>query len=136
MTSKMLSVIPVLGISDAAKAREFYIDYLGFTLEWEHRLEDGSPLYMHLSRGEVALHLSEYPEDASSGTRIFISLHGVEEYYRELIAKNSNNCRPSLEEAFQHFRSMQVTDPFGNRISFNEAPRGKSDGEPTVLSQS
>jgi len=38
--------ISIRRIFDEAKAREFYLDFLGFTLDWEHRFEDGLPLYM------------------------------------------------------------------------------------------
>jgi hypothetical protein len=38
-------VIPVLRIFDEAKAREFYIGFLGFKIDVEHRFEPGAPLY-------------------------------------------------------------------------------------------
>ena len=28
---------PILRIFDEAKAREFYVDFLGFKVDWEHR---------------------------------------------------------------------------------------------------
>ena len=28
---------PILRIFDIAKAREFYLDFLGFAVDWEHR---------------------------------------------------------------------------------------------------
>lgn len=37
---------PILRIFDIEKAREFYIGYLGFTVEREHRFDETSPLYM------------------------------------------------------------------------------------------
>jgi catechol 2,3-dioxygenase-like lactoylglutathione lyase family enzyme len=36
--------IPILRIFDEAKAREFYCEFLGFAVDWEHRFEDGLPL--------------------------------------------------------------------------------------------
>lgn len=42
--------IPILRIFDAAKAKEFYIDFLGFKVDWQHRFEDGLPLYMQISK--------------------------------------------------------------------------------------
>ena len=36
---KFATAIPVLRIFDETKAREFYIDFLGFSLDWEHRFE-------------------------------------------------------------------------------------------------
>ena len=41
--------VPVLRSLDETRAREFYIDYLHFTIEWEHRFEYAqSVLYMRL----------------------------------------------------------------------------------------
>ena len=43
-----------------AKAREFYLDYLGFGVEFEHRFEADLPLYLGISRNGLQLHLSEH----------------------------------------------------------------------------
>lgn len=56
---------PVLRIFDEAKAREFYLDFLGFSLDWQYRFETDLPLYMQVSRGECVLHLSEYHGDCT-----------------------------------------------------------------------
>ncbi|WP_067675324.1 glyoxalase superfamily protein [Nocardia miyunensis] len=37
--------IAVLRIYDVAKAYQFYCDYLGFSVDWEHRVDPGAPLY-------------------------------------------------------------------------------------------
>ena len=34
---------PILRIFDEAKAREFYLDFLGFRLDWQHRFDDHAP---------------------------------------------------------------------------------------------
>jgi len=36
--------IPILRMFDEAKAREFYLDFLGFSVEFEHRFEADLPL--------------------------------------------------------------------------------------------
>ena len=48
----------VLRIFDEAKAKEFYVDFLGFKVDWEHRFEPSLPLYMQVSKGGCVLHLS------------------------------------------------------------------------------
>jgi hypothetical protein len=35
--------IPIFRIFDVAKAREFYVDFLGFSLDREHRFEEVGP---------------------------------------------------------------------------------------------
>ena len=36
--------IPILRLFDEAVARAFYIDFLGFAVDWEHRFKPGLPL--------------------------------------------------------------------------------------------
>jgi catechol 2,3-dioxygenase-like lactoylglutathione lyase family enzyme len=64
--------IPVLRIYDIAKAREFYVDFLGFQIDWEHRFAPDLPLYMQVSRSGVTLHLSEHYGDGTPGTVVYI----------------------------------------------------------------
>ena len=51
---------PVLRIFDVAKARAFYLDYLGFSVDFEHRFEDALPL---LGIGGPGQDGDELPED-------------------------------------------------------------------------
>jgi catechol 2,3-dioxygenase-like lactoylglutathione lyase family enzyme len=77
---EVLQTVPILRIFDVAKAREFYLDYLGFRSDWEHRFEPGLPLYM----------------------------------------QNYRYQRPGVEIAPWNAKLMELTDPFGNRLRFNE----------------
>jgi catechol 2,3-dioxygenase-like lactoylglutathione lyase family enzyme len=43
---KLGRITPILRIFDEAKAREFYVDFLGFTVDWQHRFGDNFPLYL------------------------------------------------------------------------------------------
>ncbi|RMT27270.1 hypothetical protein ALP51_00680 [Pseudomonas savastanoi] len=54
------SAIPILRMFDERKAREFYLDFLGFSVEFEHRFEADLPLYLGISRNGLHLHLSEH----------------------------------------------------------------------------
>ena len=47
--------IPILRIFDEAKAKEFYLDFLGFRLDWEHRFEAHLPLYMQIVHGATPM---------------------------------------------------------------------------------
>jgi len=39
MSSQFTRTIPTLRIFDSAKAREFYVGFLGFKVDFEHRFE-------------------------------------------------------------------------------------------------
>lgn len=110
--------IPILRIFDEAKAREFYLDFLGFKVDWEHRFEPGLPLYLQVSSGGCILHLSEHYGDASPGAAVRIDIDDVDAFQRALAAKAYGYARPGVEDTPWGRREMQVRDPFGNRLVF------------------
>jgi hypothetical protein len=79
---------PILRIFDETKAKEFYLDYLGFRVDWEHRFDDNFPLYMQVSRGACLLHLSEHHGDACPGSAIRIPCDDIESLHAELDSKD------------------------------------------------
>ncbi len=113
-------VIPILRIFDVEKAKEFYVGFLGFTIDWEHRFGDDFPLYAQVSRADIKLHLSEHHGDASPGSTVFVWMRGIADYHRELTDKQYRYYRPGLEDAVWDAKVMQVADPFGNRLRFSE----------------
>lgn len=115
-----MHAIPILRIFDEAKAREFYVDFLGMKIDWEHRFEPETPLYMQVSRDGLVLHLSEHYGDCCPGSAVFVQTNGLEEYHREISAKKYKYLRPGIEIAPWNARCMEVIDPFGNRIRFSE----------------
>lgn len=109
--------IPILRIFSVDKAKEFYLDFLGFTLEWEHRFEDNTPLYAEIKRDKLILHLSEHHGDATPGSTVFIPVENIEALHAEWIAKRYAYARPGIDE-MDWGRQVQVADPFGNRLRF------------------
>ena len=112
--------IPILRIFDVAKAREFYLDWLGFTVEFEHQFEENMPYYIGVSRDNIELHLSEHYGDATPGSKIFIVCNEIEKFYAELQSRPYKYYRPCLEKTFYGSLEISVLDPFGNKLSFNE----------------
>src|SRR5918997_1138704 len=88
-------VIPILRIFDEPRAREFYLDYLGCNVDWEHRFEGSGPLYMQVSRGKLVLHLSEHHGDGSPGHIVYVTATGVRELHAELQARPSPSPTPA-----------------------------------------
>lgn len=42
-------IAPLIRIFDESKAKEFYVEFLGFNIDFEHRDSDDAPLYMQVS---------------------------------------------------------------------------------------
>ncbi|ETR77663.1 bleomycin resistance protein [Afipia sp. P52-10] len=121
MAITFTNTVPVLRMFSIEKAREFYIGYLGFAVDWEHRFEPSTPLYMQVSRAGLLLHLSEHYGDCAPGAKVFVEMTGVAALHAELTAKAYNYLRPGLEREPWGATSLTVIDPFMNRIVFNES---------------
>jgi uncharacterized glyoxalase superfamily protein PhnB len=121
MTLHVLRTTPILRIFNVDKAKEFYVGFLGFTIDWEHRFDEKAPLYMQISRAGCVLHLSEHHGDCCPGSTVYLSVTGLDGYHQEISAKEYGYMRPGVERTFYGSKCMEVIDPFGNRLRFDEA---------------
>lgn len=110
--------VPILRSFDEAKAKEFYVDFLGFTVDFEHRFEPGMPLYMGISQGNCRIHLSEHFGDCVPGARVRIEVADVRGLCATLNAKGYGNARPGWHEQDWGSCEMTIHDPFANRLTF------------------
>ncbi|MEL0436487.1 glyoxalase superfamily protein [Phycobacter sp. K97] len=111
--------IPIIRSFDDDQARDFYVDYLGFSVEWQYRHADDLPLYMQISRSECLLHISGHHGDATPGGRSFIRIEGIKSFHGELQSKEYRNLKPGLDRQPWGLE-VNLTDPFGNRLTFCE----------------
>ena len=89
MTTRFTRIVPILRIFDISKAREFYLDFLGCKVDWEHRYAPDLPLFMQVSLGEVILHLSGHHGDCSPGAKITIEMTGLAAYHADCRRRNT-----------------------------------------------
>lgn len=114
------SAIPTFRIFSLEKAREFYLGFLGFKVDWEHRFDPDAPVYMQVSRGGLILRLSEHHGDGTPGSVAYVTTTGVVELHRELNDKKYRYNRPGLQQQDWGMTELTVVDPFNNRITFGE----------------
>lgn len=112
--------IPIFRIFDEHKAREYYLDFLGFDADFEHRFSDDAPLYLGISRDGFELHLSEHHGDGSPGARVRVQVSDIEGLHAELAAKNYGFNKPEILDQDWGHRELIVDDPFGNKVVFCE----------------
>lgn len=115
---RLKALTPIFRIFDEEKAKEFYLDFLEFKQDWEHRFEQGTPLYTQISKGDCIIHLSEHHGDACPGSSIRVEVENIEALHAKLIGKNYKYYRPGLETTPWNTLEVGVTDPFGNRVLF------------------
>ena len=119
MTIQLSPAIPIIRIFEEGKAEEFYLEFLGFVPQWEHRFEANFPLYAQIKRSELTLHLSEHHGDATPGSAVFVPMKNIDAFQQELMAKNDKCAKPAIQD-LPWGRMLEVTDPFGNKIRFCE----------------
>ncbi|MDX2157439.1 MAG: glyoxalase superfamily protein [Hyphomicrobiaceae bacterium] len=117
--TRLGQVVPLLRMFDVAKAKEFYVDYLGFVVDFEHRFGDNFPLYMGLSLAGCRLHLTEHHGDAAPGAHVRIDIDGIETFVADLAAKSYRFAKPGApDEMPWGSKEITITDPFFNRLTF------------------
>ena len=116
------SSIPVLRMFDEAKAKAFYIDYLGFQVDWEHRFhpEQSSPLYMQIRQGDAVIHLNGHAKEESPISEVRVPVRGLKHYCEYLRAKDAEYPKPSLVDPRYEGKNtdMNIYDPFDNYLVF------------------
>ncbi|HEV7132843.1 MAG TPA: glyoxalase superfamily protein [Gaiellaceae bacterium] len=117
--------IPILRMYDVDATKRFYVDYLGFRLDWQEG--DGDrPVYMRVSRGPVALDLSSHAGDGTPGTAIVVQVDDVAALHSELHSKNYPFMNPGIDPRGIG-REVVVIDPASNQVRFFEAGNAEAD---------
>lgn len=119
----MTTVKPILRFYDYDKTIDFYINWLGFKVDWEHEFGPGMPKFLQVSFRDISFHLSEHHGDGSPNTHVNIqNFENLRIYHQELIGKRYKYNRPGLEVPEWDAASITVTviDPVGNQLTFSE----------------
>ena len=109
-------VVPALRITDYGRSKVFYVERLGFGVEWEHRFEPHFPVFMSVVRDGMRLYLSEHTGDCQVGGLVHFVISDVDAWYREF--KDKGVVVSELPNEDLGFRNMTVTDPDGNQLRF------------------
>lgn len=109
--------IPHIRILDYDQAVGFYVDALGFQIDFEWRHEPGFPVYMGISRGTLHAHLSEHEGSGApgNGRGMTLSVNDTDEWYERLRQKDIAFER-DIETQPWGARDFVIHDPFGNII--------------------
>jgi catechol 2,3-dioxygenase-like lactoylglutathione lyase family enzyme len=108
-------VMPTLRITNYAASKKFYVDGLGFEIDWEHRFEPHFPVFMQVSRDGLAFFLTEHSGDCPVGGLIHLYVPDVDAWFVEFQARGVPVQEPP-NECLQGLRSMTVLDPDGNKL--------------------
>ncbi len=107
------SAIPVLLIIDLEKSLSFYIDILGFELDWTWRDTDGTT-FQQISQGRVRLYLKQVQAISVPGC-LYLYVDDVDRWHQRLLQKNQPvDTLPSAKPWGN--REMCLSDPDGNKV--------------------
>lgn len=114
------SSIPVLRMFDEVKAKAYYIDYLGFEVDWESRFSPTAPLYLQIHLGEAILHLNGHAKEDAPITEVNIPVLGLQNFCDYLISKQADYPKPiPVDPRYQRRNTdLNLYDPFGNLLVF------------------
>ncbi len=119
MKGYKLKGIPTFRITDYKKAIEFYIDLLGFNIDWEHRFGKTEPIYMQISKNGLVLHLSENVR-FKTGVIVFVETTGIEKFRESILNAKNGDLIPTISTTNWNTKQLEIEDPFGNLLRFNE----------------
>ena len=109
---------PILRIDDYEEAKSYYIEFLGFKIDFEWRHAEDFPVYMGVSRGGLALHLSEHlGEPAGRPGAVQLQVENVFDIYEELKSKKSDMTEEPIDQAWGS-TELKLMDPFENQLTF------------------
>lgn len=111
----MQRVMPTLRIADYARSKEFYVDGLGFQIDWEHRFEPHFPVFMQVSRDEMAFFLTEHKGDCSFGGLLHLYVPDVDAWHAEFVSRGVAVHEPP-NQSLPGLRDMTIIDPDGNKL--------------------
>lgn len=100
-------LVPVLKVADTERSVAWYAR-LGFSKQFERRYSEEFPGYVALSRGELGLHLSEHPGDATPDTLVYLLVDDIDAVAAAF--------EVAVLEDTPGGREAHLTDPDGNRI--------------------
>ncbi|WJY27540.1 MULTISPECIES: glyoxalase superfamily protein [Sporosarcina] len=112
----MQTVIPAFRITDYDRSMAFYVDTLGFAVDWEHRFEPHFPAFLQLTKDDMTLYLTQHAGDCQVGGLIHFFVPNVDRWYSDL--KNAKELCITVppNEDLEGLRMMTLTDPDGNQL--------------------
>lgn len=114
-TTPLQRVMPTLRITDYARSKTFYVDALGFQIDWEHRFNPHFPVFLQVSREGLAFFLTEHEGDCPVGGLVHLYVPDVDIWYAEFQRRGASVKEPP-NESLQGLRAMTVVDPDGNKL--------------------
>ena len=119
------TAIPIIQVSGALAAREFYCNALGFTLlaSWRPDETKDDPTYMTLARDEARLHVHSFRSGTTGAGAVYVFVDDVDALYAELVAKGVSISGAPIDQTWGT-REIAVRDADRNVVTFGQRIEG------------
>ncbi len=116
------TVIPQLRITHAEQSLHFYVECLGFKIDWQHRFGPGYPLFVQLTRQGQTIFLTEHAGDCQVGGAVYFI---VSDAAHTLLEFQQQGVHPTNSLSNTPWGTVEflLTDPDGNRLRFSSEPQ-------------
>lgn len=111
----MNTAVPTLRITSYDAAVAFYVEALGFRVDWEWRHEPGFPVTMQVSRGPLRIYLTEHEQDCALPGLVYLYVSDVDAWQAEMLARGIVAEEAPQDQPWGN-REMMVRDPDGNGL--------------------
>ena len=115
--------IPVLRLHDETETRRFYLEFLGYSIDWEHRFtpeDPESPLYLQVRHDRSVFHLNGHADDQTPPAEVRIPVSDLPAFESELGHRPGN--WPTVEAVDPRDEGkktdLNLLDPSGNLLTF------------------
>jgi catechol 2,3-dioxygenase-like lactoylglutathione lyase family enzyme len=113
-------IVPILNVASASASLRFYIEVLGFHLDWH---EGEPPTMASVSRDGHAIMLCEGSQ-GQAGTWVWIGVHDIEPLWEQFRMRGVRFRQHPTNHRWAY--EMQVVDPDGHVLRFGSEPRPES----------
>jgi len=114
------NVTPILRVEDIARSRRYYVETLGFSLDWD------ADAMISVSRDGKSIMLCER-EQGQPGTWLWIGVEDADVLFAEVSARGARIRTPP--QNFTWASEFQLEDPDGHVLRIGSEPKpGATDG--------
>lgn len=111
------TVIPQLRITHVATSLAFYVNGLGFKVDWRHQFEPGFPLFLQITRHGQTLFLTQHSGDCEVGAAVYFVVPDAQAFHTECAGNGIQATQPPTPTPWGTCECV-LTDPDGNRLRF------------------
>jgi uncharacterized glyoxalase superfamily protein PhnB len=111
----MQTVYPVVPIREYGKAKDYYVNQLGFKIDWE--IKDGDlPVFLQVTRDGQSLYLTQNPKDGEPPVSVYLYVPDVDAWCGVTQKLGMDAEEPPDEQPWGN-REARYRDPFGNWLT-------------------